>query len=98
MDFYWGEKMDCQRSFEGVDSNPRWLIFEILNLSAALFLCDEDKPIENDTWPQKEKHNLALRAAINLVAEVTSLSDQMLKKASTMRPNIVSLLLTLSIV
>lgn len=94
MDFYWGER--AERPVEGGALNPRWLIFEILNLSAALFAYDQDRPIASDAWPQMEKHNRALQSAINLTTEVYNLGHQVLKEASTMTPNIVSLALNLS--
>ncbi|KAH9480590.1 Midasin [Psilocybe cubensis] len=85
MDFFWIEGTSFEKSFGTHGETLRSLTFEILSLSAVLFISKRENLVEMDERiPQKEKNIQAHHSVLKLSQYMIDISEHIIKSASVM--------------
>jgi len=86
MFFYWNDKGLSRISSEADVSTLPAVVFEIINLSATLFICELDRSLdqESESHSLKERDQRTRQAIVVLYKELLTFGSQILKRSSNL--------------
>ncbi|PPQ92825.1 hypothetical protein CVT25_004313 [Psilocybe cyanescens] len=91
MDFYWIEGIPFEKSFGNDSNTSRSLAFEILSLSAVIFVSKHEAPVVvDDKLLQKEKNIQVHQTVVGLSVEMLNTAEYILRNASVPESDLVS--------